>query len=148
VDDWLEPFRVVPARNGIYFATCSARAKCPYPARSAAWSPTALLPRRQALELALSTLLRTSVSLVVVALPTVEPVWVVVERDDVATIDSRAVLARLASSPAVDDGSLRELVDRLTRPRLYRPIPILPPPDDTLYALRLSGRPTLGGAAL
>jgi hypothetical protein len=74
-----------------------------------------------------------------VALPTVEPVWVVVERDDVATIDSRAVLARLASSPAVDDGSLRELVDRLTRPRLYRPIPILPPPDDTLYALRLFG---------
>ena len=139
VHDWLEPFRVVPARNGIYFAICPEGARCPYPARSAAWSAAALLPRRQALELALHTFLRTSVSLVVVALPTAEPAWVVFERDVLTGIDSRTVLDRLESGPAVVGLPVHELVDRLTRPRLYRALPILPPPDDTLYALRLFG---------
>ena len=66
--------RLVPADNGIYFAICPARASCPYPARSAAWPALALLPCREALELALRTFLETSVTLVVVALPTAEPV--------------------------------------------------------------------------
>lgn len=138
VTDWLELPRVVPAENGIYFAICSARAKCPYPVRSAAWHVAAFLPRRQALELALRTFLETSVSLVVVALPTAKPVWVVFERDDLlAGIDAPAVLDGLASNHAVIDTPLRELVGRLTRPRLFRPLPILPPPDDTIYAVRL-----------
>lgn len=140
VTDWLELPRVVPANNGIYFAICSARAKCPYPARSAAWPAAAFLPRRQALELALRTFLETSVSLVVVALPTAVPVWVVFERDDLlANIDAPAVLDQLARHPAVADTPLRDLVRRLTRPRLFRPLPILPPPDDTIYAVRLLG---------
>ncbi len=157
--DPFEPLRVVPADNGIYFAICSARAKCPYPARSAAWPAVAFLPRRQALELALRTLLKTSVSLVVVALPTAQPVWVIFERDDLlANIDAPAVLDQLAKPPAVIDRPLRDLVGQLTRPRLFLidrplrdlvgqltrprlflPIPILPPPRDTINAVSLFG---------
>ena len=138
ITDWLEPWRVVPADNGIYFAICSARAKCPYPARSAAWPVEAFLPRRMALELALRTLLETSVNLVVVALPTLQPAWVVLERDGLlASVDMLAMLDRLASNPAAIDPPLRELVDRLSRPRLFVPLPFLPPPDDTIYAVGL-----------
>jgi hypothetical protein len=131
----LEPWRVVPADNGIYFAICSAHAKCPFPARSAAWPAVALLPRRQALELALRTFQETSVSLVVVALPTAELAWVVFERDDLfANMDAPTLLHQLANHPAVADSGLRSLVGRLTRPRLFRPLPILPPSPDTIYA--------------
>jgi len=136
VTDWLEPPRVVPADNGIYFALSAARAKCPYPARSAALPGTAFLPRRLALEFALRTFLETSVSLVVVALPAAEPVWVVLERDDLlASVDAPAVLARLARSPAEIDQPVRGLVGRLTR--LFVPLPIFPAPADTIYAVRL-----------
>jgi hypothetical protein len=80
------------------------------------------------------------VSLVVVALPTAEPVWVVFERDDLfASIDTAAVVDQLARPAAVIDRPLRELVGRLTRPRLFVPLPILPPPDGTIYAVRLFG---------
>jgi hypothetical protein len=137
VTDWLEQ-RVVPAGNGIYFAICSSRARCPYPVQSAAWRAAAFLPRRQALELALRTFLETSVDLVLVALPTAEPVWLVFERDEfLASVDGQVLLDQLAKDPAVMDEPLRELVGRLTRPRLFAPLPILPPPDDTIYALRL-----------
>lgn len=132
-------FRVVPAENGIYFAICPARASCPYPARSASRPPSAFLPRRQALELAVRTFLETSASLVVVALPTAQPVWVVFERDDLlATVDAQAVLAQLILPAAAIDTTLRELVDRLTRPRLFVPLPILPLPRDTILAASLS----------
>ena len=138
ITDWLEQGRVVPADNGIYFAICSAHANCPYPARSAAWRLGAVLPRRMALELAVRTLLKTSVNLVIVALPTARPTWIVVERDDLlASVQVPAVLDRISSNPALIDASIRELVDRLTRPRLFLPLPILPPPDDTIYAVRL-----------
>lgn len=137
ITDWLE-WHVIPADNGIYYAICSARRRCPYPGRSAAWPAVAILPRRQALELALRTFLETTASLVVVALPTARPVWVVFGRDDFLTdIDARAVLDQLEGNPAVTEGPLLELVDRLTRPRLYLPLPILPPPDDTIYAVLL-----------
>jgi hypothetical protein len=137
VTDWLEP-RVVPADNGIYFALCSSHARCPYPVQSAAWRAAAFLPRRQALELALRTFLETSVDLVLVALPTAEPVWLVFERDEFLTsIDVPVLRDQLSSDPADTDEPLRELVGRLTRPRLFVPLPILPPPDDTIYALRL-----------
>jgi hypothetical protein len=132
-------FRVVPAENGIYFAICPARASCPYPARSASRPPNAFLPRRQALELAVRTFLETSASLVVVALPTAQPVWVVFERDDLlATVDAQAVLAKLIPHTAVIDTTLRELVDRLTRPRLFVPLPVFPLPRDTILAASLS----------
>jgi hypothetical protein len=135
--DWLEP-RVVPADNGIYFAICSARARCPYPARSAAWSTAAVLPRRLALELALRAFAETSVTLVVVALPTAEPVWVVFERLDLLREDeASALLDRVAVCYALEPWLLPDVVDRLTRPRLFRPLPILPPPQDTIYAVPL-----------
>jgi hypothetical protein len=139
VTDWLELPRVVPADNGIYFAICSARAKCPYPPRSASWPAAAFLPRRQALELAVRTFLETSANVVVVALPTAEPIWVVFERNDLlAEISASALLDQLAPCPALVDKPMRDLVDRLTRPRLFLPLPILPPPRDTIYAVRLS----------
>jgi hypothetical protein len=137
VTDRLEP-RVLPTDNGIYFAICSSRARCPYPGRSAAWRAAAFLPRRQALELALRTFLETSVDLVLVALPTAEPVWLVFERDEfLASIDPLILREQLSSDPAATDEPLRELVGRLTRLRLFVPLPILPPPDNTIYALRL-----------
>jgi hypothetical protein len=106
--------------------------------RSAAWRAAAFLPRRQALELALRTFLETSVNLVLVALPTAEPVWLAFERDEfLASIDVHVLSDQLSSDPAVSDEPLRELVGRLTRPRLFVPLPILPPPDDTIYAVRL-----------
>jgi hypothetical protein len=71
--------RVVSAENGVYFAICSERARCPYPG-SAAWSPNARVPRRLARELALRTLHETAADLVVVSLPTARPVLLVVER--------------------------------------------------------------------
>jgi hypothetical protein len=130
--------RVVPADNGIYFATCSTGARCPYPRRSQSWPATAFAPRRLALELALRTLLETSASLVIVLLPTVEPVWVLFERDDVLrSLDASSVLARLVPLAGGGDAALRKLVDGLIAPRLFAPIPIVPPPDDTIFALRL-----------
>jgi len=135
--DWLEG-RIVPVDNGIHFDICSARARCPYPARWAAWQVAADLPRRQALELALRTFLQTTVNLVVVSLPTAQPVWAIFERADLlANIGARAVLDRLASSPAVVDPPLRELVAGLTRPRLFVPAAI--GPDDSIMAVRLFG---------
>jgi hypothetical protein len=124
VTDVLEDMRVVPAEDGIYFALCSARARCPYPARSASWPVSASLPRRLATELALQTFAKTPAHLVVVALPTRAPVWVVFERDDLlAGVDRSVPLDRLAGP--------------ITEARLYRPIPILPLSHETLYAMRL-----------
>jgi hypothetical protein len=138
ITDWLDVPEVVPADNGIYFAICPARAKCPYPARSAAWHAAAVLPRRQALELALRTFLETSATLVVVALPTAEPTWVVFQRDGLlASIDASSVLEQLAGQHAIAQTSLRDLVRTVTRPRLFLPLPILPPPDHTIYAVQL-----------
>jgi hypothetical protein len=134
VEDPVEPFRVVEADNGIFFSICSPRATCPYPRRGAR-PAVAFTPRRIALELALRTFLGTSVSLVVVALPTAEPVWLVAERDDLlGSVDPRALVDRLTDHSAVDDTEFRNLVDRLTLSRLFRPLPILPLPDRTFYA--------------
>lgn len=119
--------RVVPAGNGIYFAICSARAHCPYPARSAAWPVAAFLPRRQALELAVRTFLETSAGLVVVALPTARPVMLVLERADVmGAVDAPALFHDVAGNPGVADAALRRAVDRLTWPSLFAPVGLAP----------------------
>lgn len=137
VADWLEP-RVVPSDDGIYYGICSARARCPYPKRSAAWRAAAFLPRRLALELALRTFAETSVTLVVVALPTRDPVWVVFEREDLlADIETLPLRDRLGDRQAGEGWLLPEVVGGLTYPRLFRPLPILPPPPDTIYAVPL-----------
>ena len=133
-------FRVVSTENGVYYALCSARATCPYPRRSASWSPTAARPQLQVLELALRTFLETSANLVVVSLPTRRPTWAVIERDDLLqTVDAPAVLARLTPPSATINAELRELVDRLTKSRLFVPVPLLPPSLQTIFAVSLIG---------
>jgi hypothetical protein len=134
---------LVPADNGVYYSICPPRASCPYPARAASWPLAAALPRRLALELALRTFSETSASLVVVSLPTASPVWAIFERRDLmAEANLPAVLAALASTstdPRTVDHGPGELVDGLTRPRLFRPIPVLPPSRETIYAVGVFG---------
>jgi hypothetical protein len=140
VSDLFKAPWVVPADNGIYFALCPARAECPYPARSVSWPALAFLPRRQALELAIRTFLETSANLVLVALPTPKPVWLVFERDDLfAHIDAQALRGRLAGRPALLDAGLRQLIDELTRPRLFIPLAIVAvgPRHETFEAISL-----------
>jgi hypothetical protein len=86
VESWVERPRVVPAANGVYFALCTIRVRCPYPPPRAAWSVGAPMPRALALELAVRTLLETTLDLVVVALPTARPVWFVLERGELEAI--------------------------------------------------------------
>lgn len=139
VTDWLQSGHVIAADNGVYFSLCSPRATCPYPARSAAWPDRAFLPRRLALELALRTLAQTSVDLVVVSLPTASPVWVVVERGDLLpSLEMPTAFHLLMSHPAVNDPQLVELVDRITKPRLFVPLFALAPPEGTIFAVSLS----------
>jgi hypothetical protein len=135
----LELPREVPTDNGIYFAVCSARAKCPYPTRSAAWPAASFRPRRQALELAVKTFVQTSAGLVVVALPTWSPTWVVFERDDLLAEVGAPLIDVLAGDPAYADATLRDNVDRLTRPRTYVPLQIerVGPRRETFLAMRL-----------
>jgi hypothetical protein len=122
----LEPARVVPADNGIYFAVCPVRARCPYPKRAAAWPAIAFRPRCLAVELAVRTFLGTSADLVVVALPTRSPVWVVFERHDLFAEVGAPLLDQLTADPALADAGLRAEVDRLTRYRLFAPLVLNP----------------------
>jgi hypothetical protein len=119
VVDLVDLPHVVSASNGVYFAVCTRRGHCPYPARSASLPALARLPRRLGLELALRTFRETAAELVVVSLPTTRPTWLVFERDDL--------------EGAVDAGL--EEVDRLTLPRLFLPIPLLPPTHETILAV-------------
>jgi hypothetical protein len=105
--------RVVPAENGIYYAVCPAPASCPYPARRHARPAADLGARRLALELAVRTFLETSVDVVAVSLPTLRFMVFIVERDDV---DVEAVARTLARGPSQ---SVRAIVDRVTRPRIF-----------------------------
>jgi hypothetical protein len=140
--DLLEPARVVSAENGIYFALCTVGARCPHPPRSAAWSATAFLPRRQALELAVQAFAQTAASLVVVALPTWSPTWVVFERDDLSKEIGAPLRAQLAADPRFADAGLRAAVDELTLARTFAPLGIeeVAPGHETFLALMLFER--------
>jgi hypothetical protein len=137
--DPLEPLHVIPANNGIYFALCSVRAKCPYPGRSAAWPAGAFRPRRLGLELAVRVFSRTTVNLVVVALPTRSPTWIVFERADLSAEVEAPSLDQLAGNPGLADAGLRASVDRLTRRRTFVPLEILRlgPGRETFVAVAL-----------
>jgi hypothetical protein len=132
--------RVVPAANGIYFAICPLRATCPNPGRSAR-GPTAFLPRREALDLAVRTFLETPADVVAVSLPTRRFVLLVLERDDVSgSVDAFALRDALAAAPVTGSyPELRTIVDRLTRPHLFAPSALVPvsPTRDTLVASSL-----------
>ncbi|HZM17969.1 MAG TPA: hypothetical protein VFB87_01010 [Gaiellaceae bacterium] len=140
--DPVEPLHVVPARNGIYFALCSVRANCPYPARSAAWPAAAFRPRRQALELAVRVFSRTTADLVVVALPTRSPTWIVFERADVFAEVGATLRDQLAGDPGFADAGLRAIVDRLTRERTFVPLEVMSvgPGRETFVAVAHFGK--------
>lgn len=142
IADPLQSPRVVPAGNGVYFALCSVRATCPLPARSAAWAPYAFRPRRQALELAVRAFSETSVSLVVVALPTWSPTWIVFERDALSSEVGAPLRDQLAAHPGFADAGLRAAVDRLTLGRTFVPLGIeeVAPGRETIVAVTLFER--------
>lgn len=133
----LQETRVVPADNGIYFAICPRGAICPYPAIRLARPAEDLLPRRIALELAVRVFLETSAEVVAVSLPTPRFVLVIVEREDLAReVELRALAAALGTTPPRPLApSLRRVVDRVTRPRVFLPLGLEPTP---------TGRDTLG----
>src|SRR5262245_13524069 len=139
--DLLETPKVVPAENGIYFALCTVGARCPHPPRSAAWPATAFRPRRQAVELAVRAFEQTAVSLVVVALPTWSPTWVVFERDDLSKEIGAPLRAQLAADPRFADAGLRAAVDGLTLARTFVPLGIeeVAPGHETFLAMSLFG---------
>jgi hypothetical protein len=128
--------RVVPAENGIYFAVCPIRARCPYPGRVAR-APSAFAPRRLALELAVRTFLETEADLVLVSLPTPRFVLLVFER---AEFDASAISEDIANDPRRQASlQLRSVVDSTTLRRLFGPFALEPCPNgrDTLLALSL-----------
>jgi hypothetical protein len=139
VEDPLEPARVVPADNGIYFQICSVRAKCPYPARLKAWPADAFRPGRLALELAVRTFSRTTATLVVVALPTTSPTWIVFERDDFLAEVGVPLRNQLTADPGYAQAGLQGAVDRIARGRTFVPLQLVEvaPGRETFTAVSL-----------
>ena len=127
----LQGSRVVSADSGIYFAICPVRATCPYPAARYARPAADLAPRRLALELALRAFLETSADLVVVSLPTSRYVAFVVVRAELAReVDLPALATALGGDPSrVLAPPLAELVDRVTRPRIFVALGLEPTPS-------------------
>jgi hypothetical protein len=114
--------RFLPADNGIWYAICPVRATCPYPARRFARPAADFVPRRLALELAVRTFLETSVDVVAVSLPTPRFIAFIVERKELAReVDLPALTKALRGDPArALSSSLEWVVDRVTRPRIFR----------------------------
>jgi hypothetical protein len=130
--------RAVSGGNGVYYALCPREGSCPYPALGVAWAADAWLPRRLALELALRTFRETAAALVIVALPTSRPVWFVAEREQILLQARDPALAGLPEGdPSAADTGTRDLVERLTRPRLFVPVASLPPTRKTIMAVHL-----------
>lgn len=123
--------RFLPADNGVWYGLCPVGATCPYPAARHARPAADLVPRRLALELALRTFLETSADVVAVGLPTTRFVAFVVERDELAReVDLRALADALRGQPArALSSSLAEVVDGVTRPRVYVALGLWPSPD-------------------
>lgn len=142
--EW-ELLRVVPANNGIYYPLCNRRdlgGTCGYPVTGGAWQLRAFRPRMMAFELAVRTFQETTADLVVVALPTATPAWVIFERDDFYSLIDPGTLWRQILIPVYRlQDRFSGLVDRFTIPRLYRPLPLLPPPPGTFVATRLLASP-------
>jgi hypothetical protein len=118
------------ADNGIWYAICPVAALCPYPARRLARPASDLVPRRLALELALRTFLETSVDVVGVSLPTSRFTAFIVERKDlVREVDLTALAKKLERDPSrALSTSLEEIVDRVTRPRVFLCLGLEPTP--------------------
>lgn len=134
--------RVVPADNGIYYQLCNLRENCGYPITGGTWQRRAFRPRMMAFELAVRTFQETTADLVVVALPTATPIWVIFERDDFFYQIDPGTLWRQILIPVYRlQDRVSGLVDGYTNPRLYRPLPLWPPPTDTFVVSRLMASP-------
>lgn len=123
--------RFLPADNGVWYAICPVRATCPYPARRFARTAADLVPRRLALELALRTFLETSADVVGVSLPTPRFIALIVERNELArAVDMPALAKALAGDPSrALAASLAQVVDRVTRPRVFLAMGLEPMPS-------------------
>ncbi len=123
--------RFLPADNGIYYAICPVPATCPYPARRFARAAADPAPRRLALELAVRTFLETSADVVAVSLPTSRFIAFVVERDELAReVDLLSLSRALGGDPSrALSASLEEIVDRLTRRRVFISLGLAPTPS-------------------
>jgi hypothetical protein len=143
--------RLLPADNGIYYAICPVRARCPYPAPRVARPAADFLPRQLALELAIRTFLETSANVVAVSLPTPRFVLFVVERGELAReVDMPALARALSGDPAdAPAARLQQTVDQLTRPRVFVVIGLEPTPTgrDTLGAVPRWPTVSAGGNA-
>jgi hypothetical protein len=111
----MDAARTVSAANGIWFAICPARARCPYPGRRSARPAADYLPRRLALELAARTFVETSADLVAVSLPTPRFTVLVIERVDLADHLPGLAYALRGVPPT----SQLRVVDLLTRPHIF-----------------------------
>jgi hypothetical protein len=122
--------RVVSAANGIYYAVCPVRATCPFPVTRYARPAADYVARRLALQLALRTFLETSAELVVVSLPARSYVALVVRRDELAgEVDLAATARAIGGDPSrALSMPLSELVDRLTRSRVFVGLGLEPTP--------------------
>jgi hypothetical protein len=140
-----ELLRVVPADNGIYYPLCNRRdlgGTCGYPVTGGAWQLRAFRPRMMAFELAVRTFQETTADLAVVALPTATPAWVIFERDDFySLIDPETLWPQIMIRIYRLEDRFSGLVDRFANPRLYRPLPLWPPPPGTFVATRLLASP-------
>jgi hypothetical protein len=122
--------RFIPADSGIWYVICPVHARCPYPPRRFAHPAADLAPRRLALELALRTFLETSADVVAVSFPTPRPVAFIVERREFAGAVNMPALARaLAGDPSrALAASLAQVVDQVTRPRVFVGVGLEPTP--------------------
>jgi hypothetical protein len=123
--------RFLPADNGIYYAICPVRTTCPYPARRFARPAADLVSRRLALELALRTFLETSADVVAVSLPTPRFIAFIVERTELAREVHMPTLAKaLGRDPSrAFSASMAQVVDRVTRPRVFVAMGLEPTPN-------------------
>jgi hypothetical protein len=143
----LEP-RIVPADNGLYYAVCPRGARCPYPGPRFARPASDLLPRRQALELAVRTFLETSARVVAVSLPTSRFILFVVERDELSQqVDISALGRELSTNPSRTlAANLQATVDQITRPRLFVALGLEPTPSGRASWTGVARWPTAGRA--
>ena len=113
--------RLVPADDGIWYAICPVRIRCPYPTRPFARAAGDRVLRRMLLELALRTFVETSADLVAVSLPTTRFIAFVVERKDLAReVNFRSLAAVLGGNPARPlTASVENIVHHVTRPRVF-----------------------------
>jgi hypothetical protein len=112
----------VSAGSGVWYSICARRGPCVAPAPRLTRPAGDHAARRLALELAVRTFLETDAPVVAVSLPTPRIVVVVLVRNELAHEDDLEALASLLRRQplhATPTAGLRDLVERLTRPRTY-----------------------------